>query len=71
MRAKSKIRQERMKKVGSSLCAIFLPENAEIIKPRSFLGFCPFWSVLSHAMFFSLLVQSLCVSVFLLRGHFK
>lgn len=62
MGEKSKIRWERMKeKVGSNLYASFLSENVQNIKPRSFLGFCPFLSVLSHVMFFSLLVQSLCI----------
>jgi len=62
MGQKSKIRQKRMKKkMGSSLYANFLPENTENIKPRYFLGFCPFLSVLPHTMFYSLLVQSLCI----------
>ena len=58
----SKIRQQRMKEeMGSSLYTNFLLENLGNIKIRSFIGFCPFWSVLSHAMFYSLLVQSLCI----------
>lgn len=58
----SKIRQQRMKKkVGSSLYVNLLPGNGENIKPRTFFGFCPFWSVLSHVMFYSILVQRLCI----------